>query len=158
MKDSWVPSRLCASVLFLAVLSLSVPCAAGGHDYQYRSVRGLDIYLTVIPAEMIRGYEKDRLEGKLDGSIPSLNYYRIIVVLFDRATQQRIISASVAVKVENEKYKGRGLSLDPVLFQGKLGYGNFFQVPVDSWFYVSLDIEREGESIPITTRFAWARI
>jgi hypothetical protein len=157
MKDQIVIYRFFLLALLSFTCCAVAPYTRAGHNDQHQTVGDLEIYLTVVPAEMIRGYAKDHFKSQMHGGIPSLNHYHIIVVLFDKNTKQRITTAKVKLKVTNEHFTGEPRDLEPMMLAGELSYGNYFKVPKDQWFNIVVEIQSDEMRKPIVTKFVWAR-
>jgi len=67
---------------------------------RHQVAEGVDIYLGVIPAEMILGHPKLHTEAEMHGGVPVGEHrYHVTVALFDAATGKRITGAQVKASV-----------------------------------------------------------
>ncbi len=145
-------------ILFAAIVIWAItPYAWATHIKQHQLVDGLDIYLTVVPAEMIRGYPKDHYQSQMHGGIPTNDHYHLIVTVFNHATRQRITNAQVIAKVISQNYTGPALKLEHMILNGESSYGNYLIVPENEAFNIDLQIQVTDKKEVTKVLFLWGK-
>lgn len=124
----------------------------------HKSANGVDIYLGVLPAEIVRGHPKEHPESRMHGGVPAGTRYHIIVALFDSKTGKRINDARISAKVVGTAAVEITKPLEPMSIAGARSFGNYFkmlgQIPQH---LITLEITRPGMKGTIRTTFEWAR-
>ena len=101
---------------------------------------GVAIYYALIPAEIIRGHEKQHPEATMHGGAPrSQNAYHLMVALFDASTKRRITDAQVTAKVTEVGLAGEEKKLEPFVVAGALTYGNYFTMAPNTNYRISIN-------------------
>jgi hypothetical protein len=110
-------------------------------DPPHRTAYGLDVYLSVVPAEMVRG---GRLADhrKAGGEVHPSPEFRILAAVFDVGTRTRVSDAKVTAKVFELALSGVEKTLEPTGIAGDVVYGGFFELPNLEPYTVTLTIER----------------
>jgi hypothetical protein len=139
-------------VFFLVAAATAAPA-----DTQ-QIVDGVEIYLGVVPAELVRGHPREHPESSMHGGVP-VGQNHVMVALFDAKTGERIARAEVSARVrvrgghvtEVEKH------LEQMLIAGSQTYGNYFPMVVTEPYLIELTIRIPGRTKPVTARFEWAK-
>jgi hypothetical protein len=104
---------------------------------------GIAVYYAVIPAEIIRGREKQHPEATMHGGAPrSKNAYHLMVALFDATTKRRIIDAQVTAKVAEVGLAAEEKKLEPFTVAGALTYGNYFTMTPNANYRIHVNAKR----------------
>ncbi|MDH5444963.1 MAG: hypothetical protein OEY52_05360, partial [Gammaproteobacteria bacterium] len=111
--------------IFTAALMLNILPVRAADNPLHRLVDGVDIYLGVIPAEMIKGHPRHHPEGTMHGGIPAGTHYHVMVALFDAKTGKRIDNASITASIKGAAAESRK-TLEPMLVSGARTFGNYF--------------------------------
>jgi len=118
----------------------------------------MDIYLAVIPAEMIRGHPTSHFEGQMHGGVPDdNNHFHIMVSVFNKTTKKPVADASIMAKVIGQKHTGSLQKLERMIIEGKSSFGNYFIVPKDETFNITVKIQMKNSDDAIDTVFVWGR-
>jgi hypothetical protein len=131
----------------LATIALFAP-SQGMADYAGFLVdHGVAVYYAVIPAEIIRGHEKQHPEATMHGGAPrSQNAYHLMVALFEAASKRRITDAKVTAKVTEVGLAGEEKKLEPFTVAGALTYGNYFMMTPNTNYRISVSAKRPSSS------------
>ncbi len=125
----------------LAAITVAVPA---DHSAQHKVVDGVEIYVGIVPAEMVQGHPKEHPESEMHGGIPAGKYrYHVAVALFDQASGKRITGAEVKAKVGEPGYTGPQKRLESMLINSTVSYGNYFILGPAS-YRIEMQIRRPG--------------
>jgi len=145
-------------VLIIGLLTFNMSQSLAEKSQLHKTISGVDIYLGVLPAEIVRGHPKKHPESRMHGGVPRGTLYHIIVALFDAKTGDRIEDATISAKVIGTAAVEITKPLDSMSIAGALSYGNYFkmlgQIPQH---LIKLEITRPGMKGTISTTFEWAR-
>jgi hypothetical protein len=123
-------------------------------DPPHKTADGLDVYLRIVPAEMVR--DRASAERQKPGIDPRASHeFHVLAAIFDAATRARISDARVAAKVSNPTLSGVEKTLEPVEIAGNTAYGGFFELPNSEPYTVTLTIERPSAERPIVFDFKY---
>jgi cytochrome c5 len=125
---------------------------AAANDPSHKLVQGIDIYLGVLPAEVMRGRHSGA-DSKMKMDIPTgAGYFHVSVVLRDNSTKAEIKDAQVEARVAN-LMTGDTRKLEASAINDTVNYSNFFQMPGKDPYTVTLQIRRPGAVAPIEAKF-----
>ncbi|HEY6966260.1 MAG TPA: c-type cytochrome [Burkholderiales bacterium] len=125
------------------------PAAA---DPTHKLIGGTDIYLGVLPAEMMRSRHTSP-DSKTRAAIPEgKGYYHVSVVLRDHASKTDIKDAQVEARVAN-LMTGETKALEAVTVNNAVSYAAYFQMPGKDPYTVTLKIRKPGAPAPIEAKF-----
>ena len=141
--------------LVLAWLVLGIPAVAETSKSLHQRVDGIDIYLGVVPAEMIRGHPKEHPESEMHGGVP-VGMYHVMVALFERTNGRRITDAVVTARMVWPDQYSVKKRLDPMIVSASPAYGNYFRVPERGAVRIDLQIRRPGQAAVVHATFHWA--
>lgn len=138
--------------LALAFVVFTMPATAAesrnGHAYL---VDGIAIYLGVMPAEMLLGYPAGSAERKMHGGVPlGDHWHHVMIVLFDKATGQRIDNAKVTATVGEIGSSVVSKPLEHMTIGGFGSYGNYFEMPRSAVYSINLQIQIPGKPETLT--------
>ena len=130
------------------------------HPQQHQVVNGIAIYLTIIPAEMLRGHPKEHPESDMHtrSRIADINQHHIMVSLFNAKNGTRLQNKIIKAEVSGTNYKGPVKKLELMVMGATRSYGNFFAIPLNGTYQVELEIQQEGKSKVIKAVFQYASI
>lgn len=139
----------------LAALVMAAGLVLAANSGQRQIADGMDIYLGVMPAEIVRGHPKAHSESAMHGGMPpSKGYHHVIVSLFDSQSGNRITDAEVTAKVEEPGHLERSeKALESMTIAGTLTYGNYFRMPGKGPYLISLEIRRPGSPRVVEAKF-----
>lgn len=135
-----------------AILYMFYPAGANLQPYaaapaasapNHRQVDGVDIFLGVSPAESAPA-GRSRPGGK--------GYFYINISLRDGASHTYIKDALVEVRAASAA-SGETRKLEPLTLADSVSYGNFFRMPGNEHYIISVKVRRADWPRPIETRF-----
>ncbi len=141
--------------LFVVLLLLSAPLHAV-ESRQHQVVDGMDVYLGILPAEMLLGPQLDATGRVMHGGVPPGNHrYHIVVAVFDAKSGLRISNAQVKARVSGAGQTGPRKKLESMLFQGSVTYGDYFSMPTAGPYKVEIEIIQPGTKDSTTVVFEY---
>jgi len=140
-------------IVLLAVSS----AVSADHVVGHASIGRIDIYLGVLPAEMLRGHPRAHPESMMHGGAPESAFHHVSVALFDRTTGRRILGARVEAQVSGENYSGPRKVLEPMQAEGARLYGNYFAFGGAAAHNVRVWVMLPDSREPVVEDFDWAR-
>lgn len=135
-----------ATVFSVAVANMSL----AAQDQQYQLVRGLAVYIGVLPGGITMQHPPGGSPREPHGSGPTWGaQYHVIVAIFDNASGARVTDAEVSAAVFNASVPGKHLSgpekiLDPMQVAEGTVYGNYFNMPAPAPYRIEVEIRRGG--------------
>ena len=126
----------------LAWIALALaPSVALAHvSNESQSAAGVTVELGIVPAENLRGAER-----QMHGGVPSgKGVYHVMVAVFDAKTGARVTDAQVRARVEEVGLTKEEKALEPMQLANALTYGNFFRMGGQGTFRITLQIRRPG--------------
>jgi len=124
---------------------------------RHQVAEGVDIYLGVIPAEMILGHPKLHTEAEMHGGVPVGEHrYHVTVALFDAATGKRITGAQVKASVSELGLSGIEKKLEPMLIADVISYGNYFRMSNTDVYRIRVQIRLPGVAQTIEAVFEYS--
>lgn len=117
-------------------------------------VDGVEVYLGVVPAEMVSGQLRKGPERKMHGGAATGGYH-VMVALFDHATGNRITDAQVSARIGPPTQAGPDTRLEPMTIAGAPSYGNYLDMARGGSYRIDIQIRRPGSSGPIHAVFQW---
>lgn len=151
MSSAWVYAR---RIFVLAVLGAF--SQAGIADDSRRVVDGVEIYVGIVPAELVRAHPKEHTEGAMHGGLPkdARGQYHVMVALMDAKTGVRITNAQVKAVVSALGFaKGSSVPLELMNVAETITYGNYFYMTGEGPWQIDLDIRLPNGAPPITAHF-----
>lgn len=139
--------------LVLAMWSLWPPAHAEATYHQ--RIDGIDVYLAVVPAELVGGHARDHQESRMHGE-RALQQSHLIVGLVAADSGQRIGDAAVQAEVRGATGTVRR-PLEPMLVGGARDYGNYFTLPGPAPYRIVLSIQLPGRTDTLQVEFEWGR-
>jgi hypothetical protein len=144
--------RIAAALLVAAALVWSPASAAPGGDT--KSAGGLNVYLGVVPAELVKGPGPHSAEPPMHGGSPrGVHEHHIVVAVFDAATNARIEDATVTAKVSGLGLSGPQQTLEPMKIADTITYGAFFNLTADL-YTIRVTVQRPA-SQPVVLDFKY---
>ena len=129
------------------------------HNPNRRVVDGTEIYLAVVPADIMRTqYANGSIEGSAQGAIPQgKDYYHVDVRLFDAKTRTALKDAQIEVTVAEPVMGREKKKLEPVTFNNMTSYGNYFRMPNKSYYTITVSARSQGSPGAIEAKFDFKR-
>ncbi|MFG1244430.1 hypothetical protein [Xanthobacter versatilis] len=139
------------SLLLLSGLAHIAAAAPGGDS---RVVGDVQIYMGILPAELIRGHPQGHTENSMHGGQPATRgEFHIVVALFDVRSGRRLTGADVSARVSEIGLAGSQKTLNPMQIAGTESYGNYFEMPGSGPFRISLTIRLRDRTQDIKAEF-----
>jgi hypothetical protein len=148
--------RRLLSGLFLS-LCVSVP-VLGAEPAATQTVGDLTVSLVLVPSRMVDDDQHRKEVQKQHGSAPAWgNQYHVIASVLDANSRQRLEDVDVRARViwRDSKLTGAHKRLEPMFFEGRESWGNFFNVPAADPFRIRLDIRRKPKGPVVTIEFPY---
>ena len=146
--------RLALLIVVGGLVNVSTAVASDEHT---RVVDGIDIYLGVVPCELIQGPER-----QMHGGVPVVKHcHHVMVALFDNASGKRLEDVAVSARVREmgeSGVSGAVKTLEPMAIAGAMTYGNFFIMPEPGPFLINVQIQRPGSAHKTETQFEYRHI
>ena len=123
-------------------------------DQLHKSVAGMEIYLGVLPADVLRTRHGSTDSGKkMYGGVPSGDgYFLVNVTLRDSNTKAEIKDAQIEARVAN-LLNGETRKLEVATINNGVSYGNYFQMPGKDPYTVTLQIRKAGAPAPVEVKY-----
>lgn len=107
-----------------------------------KAVDGVEIYLGVLPAEVVLGHPLGHEERAMHGGVPARqNRYHVVVALFDADSGQRFSGARVEATVGELGAGGTRKALEPMAIANTETYGNWFTLSAPGIYRIRLAID-----------------
>lgn len=142
---------LLATIFFLPV---TMSGAQDANSLQ-QVVNGVEVYLGVVPAEMIAAYPRENPERKMHGGAAAIGGYHVVVALFDATTGRRITDAHVSARLGPASQPGPETQLEPMTINGARNYGNYLDMVRGGSYRIDVQIRRPGSPDPIHAIYQW---
>lgn len=138
------------------IAALFLTGAFAADSATHKVVNGVDIYLGVLPAEMILGHPHTHTEPGMHGGVPAGEHrYHVMVALFDAATGKRITGAQVKATVSELALSGTEKTLEPMLIADTISYGNYFIMSRTGIYRIRVQVRRSGVAQAIEAEFEY---
>ncbi len=122
----------------------------------HKVVNGVDIYVGVLPSEMILGHPRSHTEPGMHGGFPAGEHrFHVMVALFDAATGKRITGADVKATVSELALSGTEKKLEPMLIADTISYGAYFIMSGTGIYRIQVQVRRPGVSQAIEAEFEY---
>lgn len=130
----------------------ATPAAKPGGNV--RVVHGTEIYLGLLPAEVLRSFPKTSAERSMHGGIPSgSGYYHVNVSVLD-STKAPVPGASVEVKVdERGGFSSETKTLEPITFNNVPSYGGYVRLKGKTQYQLTVKVKTPASPQPLEARF-----
>jgi len=144
-------------LIFLVLLSSA---AYADHSHQHIKAMGLDVYLIVMPAEMIGGHQKDHPESlmhretRLDGK----GQFHISVGVIEEKSGLRIQDLVISARIITKNYSGVNKRLENMMMGGERSYGNYFMISGSGAYRVEVTIRHAGQEDALIVTFEQAQV
>lgn len=127
--------------LLSAMLLTAISCSVQASDSErHVSVSGTEVYIGVIPAEIIDGYPT--LHGRKPGNH---HRYHVLIALFDSASGERIAHAEVRARVSLLGTVNLEKELEPMHSPEMVSYGNFFKMAHPGQYRIEVRFKRSQQ-------------
>lgn len=123
---------------------------------KHKVVNGVDIYLGVLPSEMIIDHPHSHTEPGMHGGVPAGEHrFHVMVALFDAATGKRISGADVKATVSELALSGTEKKLEPMFIANSITYGNYFIMSGTGIYRIQVQVRRPGVAQAIEAEFEY---
>jgi hypothetical protein len=139
--------------LFVCSLAMFSPAASAGHLGQTKTVDGVEIYLGIVPAAVLRQHASDYPAHEVSHIPSGKHAHHVMLALFDNWSGERITNAVVTARVAPLALAGSTKPLDPTVVAGALTYCNYFRISPSDTTVIQAEIRRPDTARVIHARF-----
>ncbi len=144
--------RLLVAAVTLPLLWAITSSAA--EQGQRHVVKGVVLYLGVMPAEILQDEMREHIDPKMhEGVPPGEHVYHVMVALFDQASGRRLSDAEVALDVADMLEPAKHVKLEPMAIGGILVYGNYVDLPGSGPYRLTVSARLPGMPDTIEAEF-----
>ena len=134
-----------------ATSAATAPARPAGN---FKAVGGTEIYLGLLPAEVLRSYPKDSVERTMHGGVPGgAGHYHINVSVVDVASKAPIAGAKVEIKIEDQGISSETATLQPITFNNIPSYGNYIKLRRKTPYLFTVKVQKPGSAHAIEAKF-----
>jgi hypothetical protein len=137
-----------------ALMLVVAPSRAEEAGSLNQTVAGVEIYLGVVPAAMVRGHPRQHPERRMHDGTTGRGYH-VMVALFETKTGARITDAQVGARLASPSPSGPETRLEPMTIAGAQTYGHYFDMVPGGSYRIDVSIRRPGIAEPIRATFHW---
>ena len=149
-------ARIILFAMGVAALSWAFPGPSVAESEGSRTVEGLNVYLGVLPAAMVRQQLKaDTGKAPHGGPPPGAHVYHVTVAVFDAASGERRQDLNVRARVLSLGLSGPEKVMLPMTIAETVTYGNYFVLPPNDTYKVQVEIRQPGQAEPVRTDFVY---
>ena len=119
-----------------------------------KTVGGTEIYLGVLPAEVLRSFPKDSVERSMHGGVPSgSGYYHVNVSVLDARSNAPISGAKVEIKVDERGLSSETKALLPMATSSIPSYGNYVRLKGKTQYVFTVKVQKPDSPQPVEAQF-----
>jgi cytochrome c5 len=157
LTDSEIRSAIGYMLLPVPMMAKAPAAAPVKQDPHHQVVDGMEIYFGAVPAETLRNQPAGLpAEVSMRGGIPrGSNYYHVNISLFDAETRNAIKDAYVEVRIADPVMGDQVKTLEPMVINNTLSYGNFVRLPGRNPHTIAVLIRKPGDVQAVQTKFAF---
>jgi hypothetical protein len=123
-------------------------------DEYHKTVAGMDVYIGIIPVEIIQGRKLLHELNMHGGETSGKNLYHLVVALFDKKSMKRISTVKIKANISVPESSGSTKFLDKMEVNNIVTYGNYFSFPRTTPYYIRLNLDVPGKNqTDITFKF-----
>lgn len=106
---------------------LTISFGASAEESYRKNAGDYTVYLTVMPAEIVRGPLSEESAGRsAEPARTARDTHEVIVAIFDVRSMQRLTGMEVKASVTAPGFPGERRDLEPISVAGRAAYGNMF--------------------------------
>jgi cytochrome c5 len=122
-------------------------------DPNHKTVSGIDFYIGLVSAEVLRALPRDSAERAMHGGVPDGDgYYHINVTLHDAIRHEPINGAEVEVRIEQPGLGGVSKKLVPMEI-GAASYGSYLQLQPHADYFITVHVRPQGSVQAVDAKF-----
>lgn len=137
---------------FLVLGALSAPTWAR-HSAQHETVDGLEVYIGLLPGPMVQKFPAGSEEERMHGGPPGARRYHVVAAIFDSGTGRRVERADVRATVAPLGLGAADKHLQPMMVQGAASYGQYFNIPENGQYTITVTVRRTHQAPAVAARF-----
>jgi cytochrome c5 len=119
-----------------------------------RTVGSTEVYLGVLPAELLRGYPEGSAERTMHGGVPrGAGNYHVNVSVLDAASKTPIAGATVSIQVEEPGMSSVSKQLQAVSINNTPSYGAYLKLRGKTQYVMIVKVQRPDKAQPVEARF-----
>lgn len=119
----------------------------GTDDPTHKSIGGVDIFIGIVPAEIIKGRNLAKEMNMHGGNIRGGNLYHLVVALFDTKTRERISEANIKANISVPGSSGSTKKLEKMEINNTVSFGNYYAFPKTAPYYIGLTLDIPGKNV-----------
>jgi len=130
------------------------------HSKLHINVMGLDIYLVVIPAEVLSTHSQTHINSDMhsQNKLDSGGQFHLAVSVIEAKSQRRLQDMELQARVVSKNSLGPKKLLEGMLMSGQLVYGNYFFIPGDEVYQVEVTIQHKSKRDALIVVFDRSRV
>jgi len=142
------------------ILVLFFSAALAKHSHQHIKAMGLDVYLAVMPAEMIGGHQKDHPESQMhqENRLDTTAQFHISVGVIEEKSGYRVEDLLISARIITNNYRGPSKLLENMMMSGKHSYGNYFLIPGSGAYQVEVKIQHKNREDALIVTFEQVQV
>lgn len=130
------------------------PAAPASPVGPYKTVDGMEIYLGLMPAEVMRASPSGSAERTMHGGVPSgSGYFHVSVSVFDAASKSPVAGAKVNLRVGYLDGSGVSKVLEPVTLNNVPSYGNYVRLRRNTQYVLIVRVQKPDMPRAAEARF-----
>lgn len=127
------------------------PAKPGG---KHVTVGGMEVYLGLTSAEVLRAHPKGAAERSMHGGIPAgADQYHVNVSLFDASSGAAIADAQVEVQIEEVGMTSESKPLESMTMKDAPSYGSWFRLRGKTAYRITVRVKKPDSAQPVEARF-----
>ncbi|RLJ20461.1 hypothetical protein DJ030_07055 [bacterium endosymbiont of Escarpia laminata] len=137
--------RVC---LLMLIVLLMTPWKVLAFDIDtHKTVGGMDVYIGVIPAEVIQGRGLSKEARMHGGTQQGRNQYHLVVALFDAKNGVRISNAQITANIARLGLGGSTKILERMKVNDAVTFGNYFALHGNASYRIRLKLDVPGKVV-----------
>ena len=145
MKNITHGIRAYLIMLIGLVLTSGVVWAFEGDTH--KKVGGMDVYIGMIPAEVIQGRNLPKESKMHGGALQGRGRYHLVVALFDTKTGARISDTQITANIAELGLGGSTKILERMKVNDVVTFGNYFALPENRPYRIRLTLEVPDKAV-----------
>ena len=119
-----------------------------------KTVSGTEVYLGVLPAEVLRAYPENSAERSMHGGVPDgTGYYHVNVTVLDATTKAPVSGARVDIRIDERGITSETKTLQPMAISKAASYGNYIKLKRKTQYVLTIKVQKPDAPQPIEARF-----
>ena len=117
-------------------------------------VGGTEIYLGLLPAEILHSYPKGSVERAMHGGVPrGAGHYHVSVSVVDVASKAPIAGAKAEIRIDDPGISSETTTLEPITINNAPSYGNYIKLKRKTQYLLTVKVQKPDSPHAIEARF-----